>query len=87
LKLQYIQKLQRYVQRRNYDILSHAAYSRHIMNTALQYCLGNGKGKGHSMAYPLRYWGEAEVYLQPIRRSALEGDRWSISCSGRSNNG
>jgi hypothetical protein len=67
-------------------IFSRAADSRHIMNTALQYRVGNGKGKGQPMAYSLRYWGEAEVYLQPIRKSAL-GDGWSVSCSSRSNNG
>ena len=85
LKLHYTPKLRRDVQRQNYDTFSHAACSRHIINTDLKYCVG--KGKGHSMAYPFRYWSEAVVYQQPIRRSALGGDRSSISCSGRPNTG
>jgi len=85
LKLHYTQKLRRDAQRQNYDTFSHAAWSRHIMNTVLKYCVG--KGEVHPTAYPFRYRWEAEVYLQPIRRSALGGDRSSISCSGLPNTG
>ena len=86
-KLQYIQTLRRDVQRQNYDTFSHGACSSHITNTDLKYCMGNGKGKGRPMTYSFGYWGKAEVYLQPIRKSALEGDRLSTSFSSRPNPG